>query len=157
MCAGPSNVVSKRQLRLVLKLILDVKVSQVTTPLERVPVVPGKLRRYPIEIEAACSGCSDLGIVCPTPLALSRRRFQSNLIFQLSTQLHASQYCPVPSRGLGKCSHYYSLGLSNIWSNQVHCIESFKRIVRQRLRDQFLQEWQRIISLIYLSLKPKHN
>ena len=83
--AGPSNVVSKRQLRLVLKLILDVKVSQVTTPLERVPVVPGKLRRYPIEIEAACSGCSDLGIVCPTPLALSRRRFQSNLIFQLST------------------------------------------------------------------------
>ena len=29
-----------------------------------------------------------------------------------------------------------------IWSNQVYSIESFKRIVRQRLRDQFIQEWQ---------------
>ena len=27
-----------------------------------------------------------------------------------------------------------SLGLSYIWSNQVHSIESFKRIVKQRLR-----------------------
>ena len=35
-----------------------------------------------------------------------------------------------------------SLGLSYIWSNQVHSIESFKRIVKQRLRDQFIQEWQ---------------
>ena len=35
-----------------------------------------------------------------------------------------------------------SLGLSYIWSNQVHTIESFKRIVKQRLRDQFIQEWQ---------------
>ena len=33
-----------------------------------------------------------------------------------------------------------SLGLSYIWSNQVHSIESFKRIVKQRLRDQFIQE-----------------
>ena len=35
-----------------------------------------------------------------------------------------------------------SLGLSYIWSNQVHTIENFKRIVKQRLRDQFIQEWQ---------------
>ena len=35
-----------------------------------------------------------------------------------------------------------SLGLSCIWSNQVHTIETFKRIVKQRLRDQFIQEWQ---------------
>ena len=27
-------------------------------------------------------------------------------------------------------------------SNQVHSIESFKRIVKQILRDQFIQEWQ---------------
>ena len=33
-----------------------------------------------------------------------------------------------------------SLGLSYIWSNQVHTIESFKRIVKQRLKDQFIQE-----------------
>ena len=41
--------------------------------------------------------------------------------------MHAS----INSRGLR------SLGLSYIWSNQVH-----KRIVRQRLRDQNMQEWQ---------------
>ena len=35
-----------------------------------------------------------------------------------------------------------SLGLSYIWSNQVHSIESYKRIVEQRLMDQFIQEWQ---------------
>ena len=35
-----------------------------------------------------------------------------------------------------------SLGLSCIWSNQIHTIESFKRIVKQRLMDQFIQEWQ---------------
>ena len=34
------------------------------------------------------------------------------------------------------------LGLSYNWSNQIHSIESFKRIVKQRLRDQFIQEWQ---------------
>ena len=35
-----------------------------------------------------------------------------------------------------------SLGLSYIWSNQIHTIESLKRIVKQRLMDQFIQEWQ---------------
>ena len=35
-----------------------------------------------------------------------------------------------------------SLGLSYIWSNQIHGIESFKRRVKQRLMDQFIQEWQ---------------
>ena len=29
-----------------------------------------------------------------------------------------------------------------IWSNQIHTIESFKRIVKQRLMDQFIQEWE---------------
>ena len=35
-----------------------------------------------------------------------------------------------------------SLVLVYILSNQVHSIDSFKRIVRQRLRVQFIQEWQ---------------
>ena len=35
-----------------------------------------------------------------------------------------------------------SLGLSYIWSNPVHSIEGFKRIMKQRLKDQFIQEWQ---------------
>ena len=36
----------------------------------------------------------------------------------------------------------HSWGLSYIWSNQIHTIESFKSIVKQRLKDQFIQEWQ---------------
>ena len=35
-----------------------------------------------------------------------------------------------------------SLALSYLWSNQVHSIESFKCIVKRRLRFQFLQDWQ---------------
>jgi len=35
-----------------------------------------------------------------------------------------------------------SLGLSYILSNQIHTIESFKRIVKQRLMGEFIQEWQ---------------
>ena len=35
-----------------------------------------------------------------------------------------------------------SWGLSYIWSNQIHTIESFKRTVKQGLMDQFIQEWQ---------------
>ena len=35
-----------------------------------------------------------------------------------------------------------NLGLSYIWSNQIHTIENFKRIVKQRLRDKFIKEWQ---------------
>jgi len=35
-----------------------------------------------------------------------------------------------------------SLGLSYICSNETHTIESFKRIVKQRLNNQFIQEWQ---------------
>ena len=27
--------------------------------------------------------------------------------------------------------------------NQIHTIESFKRIVKQRLMDPFIQEWQK--------------
>ena len=50
----------------------------------------------------------------------------------------------INSRGLWKCIRYYwdTLGLSYIWSNQIHTIDSFKRIVKQRLMDQFIQEWQ---------------
>ena len=49
-----------------------------------------------------------------------------------------------------------SLGLSYIWSNQTHTIESFKRIVKQRLMGQFIQEWQSrvaektVVIIVYL-------
>ena len=36
----------------------------------------------------------------------------------------------------------HSLGFSYVWSNQIYTIESFKRRVKQRLMDQFIQEWQ---------------
>ena len=39
-------------------------------------------------------------------------------------------------------SLFDSLGLSYIWSKQIPTIESFKRIMKQRLIAQFIQEWQ---------------
>ena len=48
-----------------------------------------------------------------------------------------------------------SLGLSYIWSNQIHTIESFKRIVKQRLMNQFIQEWQSSVCSNYRLFKNK--
>ena len=48
-----------------------------------------------------------------------------------------------------------SLGLSYIWSNQIHTIESFKRIVKQRLMDQFIQEWQSFAIVLWKKAEKK--
>ena len=65
----------------------------------------------------------------------------SNLMFQLCSKLYYASDYKLP--WLMKVhSLLDSLGLSYIWSNQIHTIESFKRIVKQRLIDQFIQEWQ---------------
>ena len=65
----------------------------------------------------------------------------SNLMFQLCSKLYYASDYKLP--WLMKVhSLLDSLGLSYIWSNQIHTIESFKRIVKQRLMDQFIQEWQ---------------
>ena len=65
----------------------------------------------------------------------------SNLMFQLCSKLYYASEYKLP--WLMKVhSLLDSLGLSYIWSNQIHTIQSFKRIVKQRLMDQFIQEWQ---------------
>ena len=65
----------------------------------------------------------------------------SNRKFQLCSKMYYA--CKYKLPWLMKVySLLDSLGLSYIWSNLVHSIESFKRIVKQRLRDQFIQEWQ---------------
>ena len=66
----------------------------------------------------------------------------SNLMFQLCSELYYA--CDYKLTWLVKVhSLLDSLGFSYIWSNQVHTIERFKRIVKQRLRGQlFIQEWQ---------------
>ena len=65
----------------------------------------------------------------------------SKLMFQLCSKLYYA--CDDKLPWLMKVHLLLdSLGLSYIWSNQVHTIESVKRIVKQRLRDQFIQEWQ---------------
>ena len=64
-----------------------------------------------------------------------------DLMFQLCSKLYCASDYKFP--WLMKVhSLLDSLGLSYIWSNQIHTIESFKRIVKQRLMDQFIQEWQ---------------
>ena len=77
----------------------------------------------------------------------------SNLLFHLCSKLHYA--CKYKLPWLKEL--LYSLRLSCIWSNQVHSTGCFKRIVRQRLRDQNMQEWQSrvveiasVVSIVYL-------
>ena len=85
-------------------------------------------------------------ICCWSQLAVTGRRKStlpkiSNLMVQLCSKLYyASDY--KLSWLMKVHSLLDSLGLSYIWSYQIHTIESFKRIVKQRLMDQFIQEWQ---------------
>ena len=126
------DVISKLQLRF-LKLILGVKV---TTP---ICMVLGEVGRYPIEIEAKCRMLGFWYGLCSTSHSESPKI--SNLMFQLCCKLYYASDYKLP--WLMKVhSLLDSLGLSYIWSSQIHTIESFKRIVKQRLMDQFIQEWQ---------------
>ena len=102
-------------------------------------MVLGEVGRYPIEIEAKFRMLGFWYGLCNTSHSESPKI--SNLMFQLCSKLY--YLCDYKLLWLMKVhSLLDSLGLSYIWSNQVHTIESFKRIVKQRLRDQFIQEWQ---------------
>ncbi len=102
-------------------------------------MVLGEVGRYPIEIEAKCRMLGFWYGLCSTSHSESPKI--SNLMFQLCSKLYYASDYKLP--WLMKVhSLLDSLGLSYIWSNQIHTIESFKRIVKQRLMDQFIQEWQ---------------
>ena len=126
------DAISKLQLRF-LKLIIGVKVTTPTC------IVLGEVGRYPIETEAKCKMLGFWYGLCSTSHSESPKI--SNLMFQLCSKLYyASDYkCPWPMK---VHSLLDSLGLSYIWSNQIHTIESFKHTVKQGLMDQFIQEWQ---------------
>ena len=126
------DVISKLQLRF-LKLILGAKVTTPTC------MLLGEVGRYLIEIEAKCSMLGFWYGLCST--AHSESPKISNLMFQLCLKLYNA--CDYKLPWLIKVhSLLDSLGLSYIWFNQDNTIESFKRTVKQRLRDQFIQEWQ---------------
>ena len=122
------DVISKLQLRF-SKLILAVKVTTPTC------MVLGEVGRYPIEIEAKCMMLGFWYGLCSTSHSESPKI--SNLMFQLCSKMYYKLPWLMKVHSL-----LDSLGLSYIWSNQIHTIESFKRIVKQRLMDQFIQEWQ---------------
>ena len=126
------DVITKLQLR-ILKLILGVKV---TTP---ACMVLGEVERYPIETQAKCRILGFWYGLCNTSDSESPKI--SNVMFQLCSKLYYA--CDYKLPWLMKVhSLLDSLGLSYTWSNQVYSIKGFKRIVKQRLRDQFIQEWQ---------------
>ena len=116
-----------------LKLILGVKVTTPTC------MVLGEVGRYPIEIEGKCRVLGFWYGLCSTSHSESPKI--SNLMFQLCSKLYYA--CDYKLPWLMKVhSLSNSLGLSYIRSNKIHTIEGFKRIMKQRLRDQFTQEWQ---------------
>ena len=83
------------------------------------------------------AGCWDFYILCAVPRTLKIY----NLIFQLCSKLY--YVCEYKLPWLMEVHSLLDrLGLSYIWSNHLHSIQGFKRAVKQRLRDQFIQEWQ---------------
>ena len=132
------DVISKLQLGF-LKLILGVKVTTPTC------MVLGEVGRYPIETEAKCRMLGFWYGLCNTSHSESHKI--CDLMFQLCSKSYYA--CDYELPWLTKVhSLLNSLGLTCIWSNQVHTIESFKRIVKQRLRDQFIPE--RHVIIVYL-------
>ena len=102
-------------------------------------MVLGEVGRYPIEIEAKFRMLGFWYGLCN--ISHSESPKISNLMFQLCSKLY--YVCDYKLLWLMKVhSLLDNLGLSYIWSNQVHTIESVKRIVKHRLRDQFIHEWQ---------------
>ena len=102
-------------------------------------MVLGEVGRYPIEIEAKCRMLGFWYGLSSTSHSESPKI--SNLVFQLCSKLYYASDYKLP--WLMKVHSFLdSLGLFYIWSNQIHTIESFKRIVKQRLMEQFIQEWQ---------------
>ena len=132
------DVISKLQLGF-LKLILGFKVTTPTC------MVLGEVGRYPIETEAKCRMLGFWYGLCNTSHSESPKI--CDLMFQLCSKSYYA--CDYKLPWLMKVhSLLNSLGLTCIWSNQVHTIESFKRIVKQRQRDQFIPE--RHVIIVYL-------
>ena len=104
------DVISKLQLRF-LKLILGVKVTTPTC------MVLGEVGRYPIEIEAKCRMLGFWYGFCNTSHSESPKI--SNLMLQLCSKLYyACDYKPPWLMEVH--SLLDSVGLSYIWSNQIH-------------------------------------
>ena len=102
-------------LDVVVVLILGVKVTTPTC------MVLGEVGRYPIEIEAKCRMLGFWYGLCSTSHSESPKI--SNLMFQLCSKLYYASDYKLP--WLMKVhSLLDSLGLSYIWSNQIHTIES---------------------------------
>ena len=91
-------------------------------------MVLGEVGRYPIEIEAKCRMLGFWYGLCSTSHSESPKI--SNLMFQLCSKL------------------YYASDYKLLWLVKVHSLldslglSYIKRIVKQRLMDQFIQEWQ---------------
>ena len=99
-------------------------------------MVLGEVGRHLIETEAKCRVFGFWYGLCNTSNSES-----PNLSAMLSYIMHAS----INSHGLREMHPLldHSLRSAYVWSNQVHSIKSlfFKCTVRQRLRDQTIQEW----------------
>ncbi|XP_070182616.1 uncharacterized protein [Littorina saxatilis] len=125
------DILSRFQLRF-LKMLLDV---YKTTP---TCMVYGELGRYPIRIEVQCQ------LLVYWYKLMKEMNDGANKMSCLMLKLHLKLY-HVQNVKLPWLSHVNTmlnkLGLSYLWTTQSLAVSGFKNVVKQRLRDQFLQEW----------------
>ncbi len=117
-----------------LKMVLGLKTSTPSC------MVFGETGSYPVEIEINCRLLSFW-----YNLMLNSVHVYSNKISNLSFKLAFLQYENSPFQ-LSWLQHVHSLlnhlGLSFLWSSPVYSMSQFKGIVKQRLRDQYIQNWK---------------
>jgi hypothetical protein len=127
------EVCERLQLKFI-KLLLKLRISTPTC------MTLGEVGMFPVSLDAKCRMLAfwyKLS-VCNKPGKISVR------MLQLCTALYNKSDSKLPWL-CGVHSMLDSLGLSYIWYNPKDCgytVDMFKNVVKERMKDQFLQRWQ---------------
>ena len=109
-------------------------------------MVYGELGKFPIEIDAKVRMLGFWHRIC-TDVTSDASKI-SSMMYKLCLSLYMSSECKLPWIEYVH-SMLNELGLSYVWVNQSRhqlSLSNFKRLVKQRLQDQYLQTWHDEIS-----------
>ena len=130
------EICSKLQLKF-LKISLGLKSSTPTS------MVLGETGRYPIELEIKCR-LLGFWYRLHQSSASGSKKISCLMYDFVRQQNEITQFYFPWIQFVKDCLN--NLGLSFIYDNPVYSLDQFKRIVKQRLRDQFIQSWKNDIA-----------